>query len=376
MLNDLFTETSSRPLGLTRIIVGIAATLRASVIWSYLSRLSEPEIMLTPYVDWLPEPTVPIAVVVSVLWVSSAILFTIGWRVSMTGPILLGAIVFTLAIDQQMYSNHLYLMAWLVLLLTIANAGAGLNYQRKDHSVVRWPIVLLMLQASFVYGFSGLTKLNSAYLSGEVLSGVLGTGVLPFPEALRTPQFLSVLAATTVVVELFIALFLWRPRFRPTAILLGVGLHTSITLLMFGTFQLLVFSLEMLAIYPLFLATEKLVVVGDPSCAWCNRWIRGFTRLDVLRSLDLIPASEQSDELPLPGSDRSLRLTHHSHETTGFAAITRILEHLVPTLWVAPLLRLPVIRGLGDRWYRWQARRRRCPASGPPTATQECSTAS
>lgn len=54
----------------------------------------------------------------------AATLFMLGWRVSFSGPALLAAIVLSLSLDIQAYSNNLYLMSWLVLLSTLANAAA------------------------------------------------------------------------------------------------------------------------------------------------------------------------------------------------------------------------------------------------------------
>ena len=55
-----------------------------------------------------------------------------------------------------------------------------------------------------------------------------------------------------------------------------------------------------------------------------------------------------------------MHLIHVGETTKGFRAITGTLEHLVPTLWVASVLRLPGLGQLGERWYHWQARNRVC----------------
>ncbi len=366
MLSGLFDRISPRPLGLARIIIGFAGLTRSIVIWQVLDRLNDPAVLRVPYVDWLPDPSPTLAIAIVSLWVVSAILFMIGWKVPLSGSALLLSIVVALALDQQTYSNHLYLMAWLVFLLVLASSGSGLNIHRRDRPIFRWPVLLLMIQLSVVYGFSAITKLNESFLSGRVLAGTVGTGLLPFPETWRVPRVLIVVATCAVIVELFIAVFIWRPRFRPAAFVLGLGLHTAITFLMFGTIQLLVFSLEMLALYPLFLSHDKLTVVWDDQCLSCRDWIHRFKRLDVLKSLDVVGKSEPANPFPADSIERAIHLVHLSEETQGFAAITRILEHLVPTLWVAPVLRLPGIRHLGERWYVWQASRRSCPAASGP----------
>ena len=364
MLTSLTSSIDPRPLGLARIIIGIAAVIRSYVAWRVLSRLAEPEVLKIPYAEWLPEPSLGLAISVVGVWAVAAVLFTIGWRVALSGPILLGAIVITLSLDEQAYSNHLYLMAWLVLLLTLASAGSGINIARQDRLIVRWPVFLIMLQASLVYGFSAFTKFNESFLSGSVLASTLGRGVIPFPERLITPQVLSLVAAGVVFVELFVAIFLWRRRLRPIAFLLGLALHLSITLLMTDTLELLVFSLEMMAIYPLFLSRSKLIVIFDGECASCRRWVSRLKQIDVLHVLDPVLSGAPSSPLEATYPEPALQLVHHG-ASKGFRAMTLALEHLVPTLWVAPILRLPGVRNLGEWWYRSQARRARCPAGIP-----------
>lgn len=360
VLRALTSEIDPRPVGLARIMIGVAALIRAFVAWRVLYRLTDPEVLKAPYAESLPDPNLPMVIAVIAVWVFSATLFTLGWRVSVTGPLLLGAIVVTLSLDQQAYSNHLYLMAWLVLLLTLASAGSCLSIGRSASPVLRWPVLLLMIQLSIVYGFSALTKLNEIFLSGQVLAGTLGYGLLPFPDSLRTPLLLSMAAAVVVFVELFIALFIWRRRFRPAAFVLGLGLHTSITLWMSGTLELLVFSLEMLALYPLFLSRDSLLVIWDDECGWCRNWIARFRRLDVLKVLRPVGKADPSSPVPAADVESAMHLHHLGEMSSGFRAVTLTLEHLVPTLWIAPILRLPGLSSVGEAWYRWQARRRSC----------------
>ena len=360
MLSRLFDQIGPRPLGLTRVIIGAAALIRCFIALPVLLALTHPATLRVPYAEWVPDPTTPLVLSLISLWAVSALLFTLGWRVPLTGTILLVSIVSALALDQQTYGNHLYLMAWLVLLLTLASAGSGLDVHRRDQPVMRWPVLLLMAQLSIVYGFSAATKLNDTFLSGRVLGENLGTGLLGFPDALRTSSFLSIVAALALFVELFIAVFMWRRRFRPAAFILGLGLHISITLLMAPTMDLVIFSLEMFALYPLFLTQEKLVLVWDDRCDSCRDWVRRLERLDLLQTVESVGATDPTNTIPAADVTRSMHLIHAGETSNGFRAITGTLEHLVPTLWIAPLLRLPGVSQLGERWYRWQARKRSC----------------
>lgn len=360
MLSGLFDTIGSRPLGLARVIIGVAAIIRAFISLPELLQLTDEVTMRAPYLQWTPEPTLPLVITVITIWVVAGILFTLGWKVPLIGPVLLLTVVFVISLDEQIYANHLYLLAWLVLLLTLAGAGSGLTVTRSDEPVIRWPVLLLMAQLSIVYGFSALTKLNESFLSGRVLAGTLGSGLVGFPEALRTPRFLSLVATAAVIAELFIAVFIWRKRFRPAAFILGLGLHLSIVLLMAGTAKLLVFALEMLALYPLFLSKDRLVLIWDDSCGYCRDWVRRFQRLDTLRLLEPIGASDPRNPVDATDVARAMHLIHDGETTRGFKAVSRTLENLVPTLWVAPLLRLPGVTHLGGLWYRRQALRRSC----------------
>jgi hypothetical protein len=161
-------------------------------------------------------------------------------------------------LDQQTYSNHLYLFFLIMLLLTLADSGAALSVDalrtgKRDY-VVGWPILLLKFQVSLVYGFSALAKLTPQFLSGEVLSQTLKQhGWLTFPYSWRGPQLLTALAVSAIVVEIFIAFGLWKRNLRWVAVLAGVTLHIFIvSMLDSSRLSLGIFALEMLALYPLF----------------------------------------------------------------------------------------------------------------------------
>jgi hypothetical protein len=104
-----------------------------------------------------------------------------------------------------------------------------------------------------------------------------------------------------------------------------------------NTAQLLVFALEMFAIYPLFLK-GRLDVTAPEGSDWALR----IKRYDLLQVADVATDA----------STTQLAVTHHDVTMRGAAAHTRILEHMVPWLWFAPLLRLPGVRHLHRRWFR------------------------
>ena len=350
MPDRLTALVDPRPLGLSRIIVGAAALLRALVAIPILVRLSDATTLKAPNFDWFPSPTPTVIWVLIVVWLISAGLFMLGWRARLTGTILTLAVVFVIALDRQTYSNHLYLMAWLTALLVVADAGAGLSIRKDQRRVPFWPVILLCLQLTIVYAFSALTKINDSFLSGEVLAGVLRGGLIPFPDALRTPQILAPLAAAVIVIEVFIALGLWVVRWRPWAILLGVSLHFSITLLMAAPGELLVFSLEMLAIYPLFMYGATVRLEPGSECLKCERSLRALRRVDVLGAIE--KPSAHSTDLHSKAARGHLHSIHRGESTNGFTALQRAMEHVVPGIWFGPFLRLPGVNGVANRLWK------------------------
>jgi hypothetical protein len=184
--------------------------------------------------------------------------FVVGFKPRFAGAVITCLAAYVLLLDQQTYSNHLYLFFLIMLLLTLADSGAAFSLDalrtgKRDY-VGGWPILLLKLQVSLVYGFSALAKLTPQFLSGDVLSQTLKRhGALTFPDSWRSPQMLTALAVSAIVVELFIAFCLWRRNLRWLAAIAGVTLHTFIvSTLDSSRLSLGIFALEMFALYPLF----------------------------------------------------------------------------------------------------------------------------
>jgi hypothetical protein len=113
---------------------------------------------------------------------------------------------------------------------------------------------LLKIQVTIVYFFSAVAKITPQYLAGEILTRSLKQeGWLAVPESWRTPATVSLLAVTSIVVELFIAFGLWSPRLRLSAIIAGTGFHVLIIAVLDSSrLSLAIFALEMFAVYLLF----------------------------------------------------------------------------------------------------------------------------
>ena len=250
-------RASARLVAIARIMIGVASMLAAVELRRLLPHFLKHTVIKLPYFEWLPLLPPRSVWVFILLWVLSAIAFVIGWRTRIAGTVLASVIGYSLALDQQLYSNHLYLLFLIVVLLTIADSGAAISMdarQRERATVPGWPIWLLKVQVSIVYIFSAIAKLTPQYLSGEVLTESLKqVGFFTVPMAWRVPLGMKLLAIGAIVMELFVGLGLWSRRLRPVAVVAGVLFHAFIIAALDSSrLSLSIFALEMFAVYLLF----------------------------------------------------------------------------------------------------------------------------
>jgi predicted DCC family thiol-disulfide oxidoreductase YuxK len=238
---------------------------------------------------------------------------------------------------------------------------------------------LLRLQVSIVYGFAALSKINLTFLSGSVVASYLRReGPLAVPDAWRSVEPMMVLAVLAILLEAFVAVSLWSPRWRAAGLVAALALHVGISGWLSPTYQLTVFSLLMLPLLLVFLdaAPGSRVVVWDDGCGFCATWVRWFRRLDWLHALRFVARSELATS-GLPVSEeaaaRALQLVTPRRTYAGFAAVGRAAEVLpISFLW-APLLRMPPVAAIGERVYARVAARRLCsvtPAERQGVATR------
>jgi hypothetical protein len=257
-------RTNAQQLAAARILVAVAAALAAFEAWRMLSRLLRPLILRVPLLPGLPAlPSSALAGFIAV-WLAAALAFALGWRTRVAGAVLTLVAAYTLFLDQQTYSNHLYLLVVVLLLLTISDSGAAGSLDARRHrpagEVAGWPVLLLKIQVSIVYLFSALAKITPRYLTGDMLAVSLKEEGWPvLPAAWRTSSTMSALAWASIVVEIFIAFGLWSSRVRPFAIVAGIGFHILILAIVDSSrLSLLIFALPMFAAYLLFADAELL----------------------------------------------------------------------------------------------------------------------
>ena len=238
-------------------MIGVAGMFAAFEVWRLLPHFLRPTVIKLPYFEHLPVLPAASVRVFILFWVLAAIAFVIGWKTRIAGAVLACAIAYPLMLDQQLYSNHLYLLLLIVVLLTIADSGAAISMgagQAEPATVRGWPIWLLKVQVSIVYIFSAIAKVTPQYLSGEVLTESLKQyGFFTVPMAWRVPVAMKLLAIVAILMELFVGFGLWSRRLRPVAVIAGVLFHTFIIAALDSSrLSLSIFALEMFAVYLLF----------------------------------------------------------------------------------------------------------------------------
>lgn len=369
---------SPRAAGIARVAIGVAAILKALERAPVIERLAQPDVLGTPYITGQPSIVGVPTELVLLTWIALGVAFALGAYTTIVGASLTALLAAVLLSDQQLYSNHLYLLTCLVGLLTLARSGAALSVDeqrgRGKAAIPAWPLDLVRLQVIVVYLFAGISKINLGYLSGSVVATSLRReGPLAFPQEWMTFEVMATLAVMSILAEVGLAAGLAVRRWRRTAFVVGLGLHTTIALWFEPTIPLLIFAVISLAPYVVFLDAPPrgLTVVWDDSCSFCRGWVTWFRRLDWLNVLELVPNSDDEALRRLRVSrreaDEALQLVAQEGRSQGFRAVVGVLETLpVSFLW-APLLRLWPVTRLGDRAYRRIALRRSC-ALTPPAA--------
>ena len=106
------------------------------------------------------------------------------------------------------------------------------------------------------------------------------------------------------------------------------------------------------------------VVVYDGHCRVCGRLANVLRRWDTRHQLEIVPSqapgvSARFPWIPARAYRESLQLIGPNGDTVqGAAAIERLLDVLPRGRLIGWLFRIPFVRPLADRFYRWFARNR------------------
>lgn len=166
------------------------------------------------------------------------ICFCMGLKPRLTG-LLLCVLLFPLVFIEGFRQSRQIILFSLFAFSLIPSAAqyniVELIKRRKNTNIQSapiWPIRLIQLQLSILYGVNALAKTTPGYLSGEVLQGMsimlynfkldLSGGSLGLA---GIPISVTLLATSSVVVEYILAIGFWFRRLRVWTAVLGVGFH-------------------------------------------------------------------------------------------------------------------------------------------------------
>ena len=164
------------------------------------------------------------------------LLFGVGLRPRLLG-IFLVVLLLPLPFEFGLHvSRQILLFTLLFFSLLRSDARLSLRWGRQGPQPVTagpmWPIRLIQVQLSVVYGVNALAKTTPEYISGQVLMGMskmlpnflvnLSDGYLHLgPLAIPV----TILAIASVMTEYALAIGFWFPRLRVATAVLGVFFH-------------------------------------------------------------------------------------------------------------------------------------------------------
>lgn len=241
------STVGTRQLSLMRITLAICAFGKALIVLPELVKVSEHSLRLP--IVWLPQ--LPAAGLI-LIWLLGSVALLFGIAVPLSAAMIALPAWYTLLFDERLYGNHLVLLAVLATLLATTNGG---RLRSPSSRVPGLSAFLMMTQITSVYLFAAIGKLNSQFLSGEVLLSELDRpgALITMPQAVLNGPLIIPLSISAVVIEFALGLALWSARARPVAILIGVGMHASFYALLPGMHpEFLIFGLLSVSTYPLF----------------------------------------------------------------------------------------------------------------------------
>jgi predicted DCC family thiol-disulfide oxidoreductase YuxK len=105
-------------------------------------------------------------------------------------------------------------------------------------------------------------------------------------------------------------------------------------------------------------------LVYDGMCRMCTRLSNVLTRWDGRRRIEVVPSQATGvmarfPWIPARAYSEAIQLVGPGGETwQGAAAIEQLLNVLPRGRWISWVFRIPYVRALADRIYRWVARNR------------------
>lgn len=280
---------------------------------------------------------------------------------------------FVLIFAFDVVNQHFAFMTSLLVIFSLDAVLQRMKFSKSD--VDRTTSILLIAQLSILYLFAAIWKFNDDYFTGmQMLEHI--RSFLIFPD-LTNPnpviyRGLSILAFTIEVVLAFQLLF--RGKYLSLIQSLGFFFHVSIVLLigedLRNSFQLGVFAIACLSIYPLFdvrnWQDRKLDTYWDAGCSFCAKSVAIFEKLDRNVNFNFVSnlKIEKMENLPFEKNLVNDTIIVYDEMTgrywTKSKAILLIISNNHFLWFLKPLIFLPLIFKLSDRFYDHVARKRTC----------------
>ena len=253
---------ASGPLRAMRILVGSAALVRLATLIPQLRAAADPA-TAEPLV-WGGLVTAWTWPLLAAMWALGAMALVVGRRTSLGAGLLALTVLVLLGADANLRWSHLYVLGLAATI--IAAGGRSFDGARRGPGgapqVPGWPVLVVRIQVSIIYGFAGLAKVNEDFVSGlvlfENLAGSVTAGWLP-PQVAASPVALTTLAVAVICAELWLAAGLWVTRWFFANLAVAVVLHAGMLLLArdgqealhFALFAVLMWALVLAFRYPL-----------------------------------------------------------------------------------------------------------------------------
>ncbi len=228
----LFQPLAPGPCSLFR---GLLAVFVVFAFWPRGLEL-RPHLLEVPGLAWLYGQvvlTLPYHLVLGAL----VLLFGLGWSRRWAGVLLAALLTPLTFLDEGNQSRQVlvFVTCCASLLPTVSRGWPG---QRRSMVGPAWPLRLIQLQLTVLYGINALFKATPSFMSGEVLVGLSGMdsfhadlsdGFLHLG-ALAIPVWM--LGTGTVLVEGWLAIGFWIRRLRVATAVIGVLFHLMLSVVM------------------------------------------------------------------------------------------------------------------------------------------------
>jgi predicted DCC family thiol-disulfide oxidoreductase YuxK len=266
--------------------------------------------------------------------------------------------------------------AYLTCLLSIFALKIILEkFKMPKDEINRIIALLLVFQLAMLYLFAAIWKINSDYFTGmQMLQHLRGFLVFPNHDE-PSPVYLLILSVGGIAAELLLAFqFFYRGKTLYLIQSFGFLFH-FLLVFMIGedlriSYQIIIFSLAALAIYPLSdrknWTLSRSIVFWDASCSFCKKSVDNFQKIDVTSNFQYLSNSSVSNFNNLPFKPAVIEETIivWDQDSNKYWIKSKAIMYILTDnyiFWFAkPLLYLPLIYRYTDKIYDLVARQRSC----------------